>query len=429
MVKTVDETSGPATLFEYDSKAFITKPLNNTHTYYSYKDVALEAPLRMLWLASWYPSITEPTNGDFIQRHAIALAAKIPLVVIHTIHDEKMDGPVRYELSVSGQLTELIVYFRHNGNTQTLAGKFTYNNAYYRYTQQLVDHLISKYGKPACVHVHVPVKMGRVAMRTSKKWDIPYVVSEQSSKYLPGIEDGYHNRSWFYRVSVKMVFRNALAISNVSDALGKIIGELAGRNDVKVIRNVADPKVFRYMPTQNPTFRFIHASTLKAQKNVDGILRVFEQLYSERQDFELLVMGGNEQDIKSIKTNYGHAEWLTLKSTVDHSLVAGHMQKANCLVMFSRDENFPCVIVEALCCGLPVISSDAGGCAEAIHPGNGIVVSLGNEAQLLEAIKYMLNSYPKYNRASIAKEASSLYGNERIASDFIEFYRNAQIRI
>jgi glycosyltransferase involved in cell wall biosynthesis len=97
--------------------------------------------------------------------------------------------------------------------------------------------------------------------------------------------------------------------------------------------------------------------------------------------------------------------------------------------MFSRDENFPCVIVEALCCGLPVISSDAGGCAEAIHPANGIVVSTGNEAQLLEAVKYMLNNYPRYNRKSIAGEAAALYGNERIASDFIEFYRNAKIRI
>jgi glycosyltransferase involved in cell wall biosynthesis len=105
------------------------------------------------------------------------------------------------------------------------------------------------------------------------------------------------------------------------------------------------------------------------------------------------------------------------------------MQKANCLVMFSRDENFPCVIVEALCCGLPVISSDAGGCAEAIHIGNGIVVHSGNEDELLDAVKYMLNNYPRYTRKDIAEEAAALYGNERIASDFIEFYRNAKIRI
>ncbi|HEX5668340.1 MAG TPA: glycosyltransferase, partial [Chitinophagaceae bacterium] len=370
-----------------------------------------------------------PTNGDFIQRHAIALAGKIPLVVIHTIHDEHMDRPVRYEISVTGPLTEILVYFRHTGNTGTLAGKFTYNSAFYRYTQQLVDHLISKYGRPACIHVHVPVKMGRVAMKTSKKWDIPYVVSEQSSKYLPGIEDGYHNRSWFYRVTVKMVFRNALAVSNVSAALGKIIGELAGRNDIKVIRNVADPEVFRYIPVENQKFRFIHASTLKSQKNIEGILRVFEQLYTERKDFELHVLGGEARDIEAINSRYGIAEWLTLEGTVDHSRVAGHMQKANCLVMFSRDENFPCVIVEALCCGLPVISSDAGGCAEAIHPGNGIVVSSGNEAQLLAAVKQLLNNYSWYNRKGIADEAASLYGNERIASDFIEFYRNAKIRI
>jgi glycosyltransferase involved in cell wall biosynthesis len=226
-----------------------------------------------------------------------------------------------------------------------------------------------------------------------------------------------------------MVFRNALAVSNVSAALGKIIGDLAGKNDIKVIRNVADPRSFHYIPMNNSKFRFIHASTLKAQKNVDGILNVFNSLYQQRQDFELQILGGDEQDIAAIRSKYGNAGWLIPEGTVDHSRVAGFLQKANCLVMFSRDENFPCVIVEALCCGLPVISSDAGGCAEAIDAGNGIVVHSGNEDELLAAVKYMLNNYPQYNRENIAQRSAALYGNEQIASDFIEFYRNAKIRI
>jgi glycosyltransferase involved in cell wall biosynthesis len=356
-------------------------------------------------------------------------AEKIPLVVVHTIHDEKAHSRVRYEVTKTKSLTEIVIYFRHSGEIESITGKLSYNRLYYQYSSLLLDHLIRSFGKPVCIHVHVPVKMGRLAMMMQRKWKIPYVVSEQSSKYLPGIEDGFDMRSWFYRYSVKQVFRKALAVSNVSTALGKIIGKMAGREDVKVIRNVADPRVFNYIPNDLTTFTFIHASTLKAQKNIHGILHVFKKLREERQDFRLVVLGGDEEDLSVLKATYGDASWLELAGTVEHSRVAGYMQKANCLVMFSRDENFPCVIVEALCCGLPVISSDAGGCAEAIHEQNGIVVSAGDEAQLFTAVKDVMRNYHQYNRQKIANDAATQYGNEQIGSDFISFYREAGISI
>lgn len=402
--------------------------MTTTRTYDSAEQVTLDRPLRLLWLASWYPSLTFPTNGDFIQRHAFAVAEKTPLVVVHTIHDEKAHRGVRYEITQTGDLTEIIICFRHSGDVNSISGKLSYNRLFYRYTGELLDHLIRSFGKPACIHVHVPVKMGRVAIMIQRKWKIPYVVSEQSSKYLPGIEDGYNQRSWIYRYTVKQVFRKALAVSNVSMALGKIIGKLAGREDVKVIRNVADPAVFHYQPNENAPFTFIHASTLKPQKNIHGILNVFKKLAEERQDFRLVVLGGEEEDLSLLRVAYGGAGWLTLEGTVDHNRVAGYMQKAHCLVMFSRDENFPCVIVEALCCGLPVISSDAGGCAEAIDVQNGIVVSAGNEAQLLMAVKDVMNNYHRYNRQKIANDAAAQYGNEQVGLAFISFYREAGIR-
>jgi glycosyltransferase involved in cell wall biosynthesis len=273
------------------------------------------------------------------------------------------------------------------------------------------------------------MKMGRVAIRAGRKWNLPFVVSEQSSKYLPGIEDGYDKRSWFYRYSVRQVFTKALAVSNVSTTLGWIIGKLAGRDDVKVIRNVADPSVFYYKPIQISPFTFIHASTLKSQKNILGILHAFSKLFNERQDFKLLVLGGEEEELSALKQRFGHLSWLTLEGTVRHEEVAGYMQQANCLVMFSRDENFPCVIVEALCCGLPVISSDAGGCPEAINEKNGLLVRSGHEEELLAAARSMMENYARFDRQEIAKQAAALYGNERIAADFISFYRNAGIRI
>jgi glycosyltransferase involved in cell wall biosynthesis len=273
------------------------------------------------------------------------------------------------------------------------------------------------------------MKMGRLAIWARRKWTIPYFVSEQSAAYQDGPEDSFQKRSFYYRNSVRSILQKATGVSNVSRTIGLILQEISGRNEIAVIRNVADPALFYYHAVDLPVFTFVHVSTLKVQKNINGMLRAFAELHKLRQDFHLQLVGGDLETLENIKGRYGDASWLTLHGTVDHGEVPRHMQQANCLVMFSRDENFPCVIVEGLSCGLPVITSDAGGCPEAIEPGNGLVVRSGDEDGLLSALFQMMTHYRIYNRKEIAEEAASQYGYEKIANDFIALYRKSGVPI
>lgn len=403
--------------------------MKEIRTYHDASEIRLNNPFRLLWLASWYPSRTDPYNGDFIQRHAEAVSRLTPVVVIHTIHDIYSPTPVRYEVSECGLLTEVFVYFRHDGNLSSITSRISYNFQFFHYTQTLLSTLFRCYGRPECIHVHVPMKMGRVAIWAQRKWSVPFFVSEQSGAYQDGPEDSFKNRSFYYRYHVRQILRKARAVSNVSRTLGLILQEISGRNDIAVIRNVADPSRFFFDPVELPVFTFIHVSTLKEQKNIWGMLRTFARLYQQRQDFCLQMVGGDEEALKAIGMNYPDASWLTLHGTVGHDKVSRHMQQAHCMVMFSRDENFPCVIVEGLGCGLPVITSDAGGCAEAIEPGNGLVVHAGDEVGFLQALQYVMTYYHSYDQIKIASEAAARYSYEKVANDFLEFYKQSGIHV
>ena len=386
-------------------------------SYEDFGQIPLEAHYPVIWLASWYPSRTSPANGDFIQRHAEAVSAYMPVLVIHAIHDEAMDRPFSLAYRSSGGLTELILYFRH-GEPLGLISTLTYNLTYYRHTMNLVRHVLERCGKPTAFHVHVPMKMGRTARWARRFFGIPYIVSEHSSKYAGDASDSFRRRSFLHRWSVRRVYRQAIAVTNVSRAVADIMRRLFETNEVKVICNLADTAVFHYAGRKpSTTFRFLHASTLTDQKNAEGLLRVFGQLYHLRQDFELVVIGAElPDDLKQ--------PWLKANGIVTHREVARLMQDSDALVLFSREENFPCVIVEALSSGLPVITSDVGGCAEAIHAGNGIVVPAGNEKALLEALQSMLDGYARYDRKGIAAEASRLYSRETIGRQFTDLYRD-----
>ncbi|MBK6826556.1 MAG: glycosyltransferase [Chitinophagaceae bacterium] len=92
--------------------------------------------------------------------------------------------------------------------------------------------------------------------------------------------------------------------------------------------------------------------------------------------------------------------------------MAKTMQQADCLLLFSHIENSPCVIGEALCCGLPVIASRVGGIPELIKEGHGILVPAADETALINAMKQVRQTIKQYNRQSMAMEAASRFSYE-----------------
>jgi glycosyltransferase involved in cell wall biosynthesis len=81
-------------------------------------------------------------------------------------------------------------------------------------------------------------------------------------------------------------------------------------------------------------------------------------------------------------------------------------------------ENQPVVILEALCCGIPVISSEVGGISENINPENGILFKPNDENELVQAIENYIIKKDSYNSLQIQKRAMELYGKNIIAVEF-----------
>lgn len=387
------------------------------------EDIPLDQYYPVIWLASWYPSNTYPTNGDFIQRHAQTVSA--PLLVVHTIHSPDIRVNLNYLLRKSGKLTELIIQFRQEHEGPQVFQRLLYHYRFKKYTQDLLKFLIKKNGRPVLFHVHVPMKMGPIALWAKRKWGIPYAVSEQSSKYVGDGPDHFIRRSPRHRQMVARVFREAFIVTNVSYTVGQILKQLFNLKTVQTIYNVADPSIF--FPGEKRdvgTYRFIHASTLTTQKNIDGIIRTMDGLYQARQDFTLTILGGEAHADYSWKNNQ---PWLIHVPTVSHERVADYMRSADALLMFSVDENFPCVIPEALSSGLVVITSDAGGSAEAIRPQNGRVVPVGDETALAAAIQEVIDHRSGFNAVEIRNDSVTKFSNAVIGKQFMDLYQSAGV--
>jgi glycosyltransferase involved in cell wall biosynthesis len=318
--------------------------------------------MKILWLASWYPNPVDPFDGDFIQRHARALAKFTPVTVIY-VAQLGVDFNVKNDKIIEREeegVKEKIVFFRYKKTGLHLFDKFLYNLKYYRIYKKIIQQYFIEAEKPDIVHVHVPMKAGIIARWIFKKWNVPYIVSEQSSLYDRTAQGNFFTRKFLHRATTGKIFKDAVAVTNVSDTVGNLLKKTFDLSVVRVIHNTVNTEFFNYQEGSPSRFRFIHVSTLSPQKNVEGMLKVVSRLAKQRQDFEFVLVGPLNENVKEIIDKYGLEGTVICTGEISYPEVAHQMQNASALVFFSHHENFPCVIPEALCCGLPCIAKSNG---------------------------------------------------------------------
>lgn len=366
---------------------------------------------KILWLCSWYPNKGEPFNGDFIQRHARAAALYNDIHVIHLAADStgRTTGN-EFNLQTTAGLTEQIIYYKKGSSVW---GRLRAHYHWIFLYRQALRNLVIRNGKPDLVHVQVPMKAGIIGIWFMKRYRVPYLVTEHWGIYNSVAEDNYEKRGAAFRYYTRRIFKYALRFASVSRYLAEGVNKLVIEKNYEVIPNVADTRLFFFEHKSSGAFRFIHVSNMVPLKNPEGILRAFAGLHRQHNNTELVMVGEASPAVRSLATSLGLPDGaIVFRGEVSYEQVALEMQQANCLVLFSDIENSPCVIGEALCCGMPVIATQVGGIPELVDESNSILVLPGDEIGLAAAMSEIMDIYPGFNRAAIAEKAAGRFSYE-----------------
>ena len=204
-----------------------------------------------------------------------------------------------------------------------------------------------------------------------------------------------------------------VAISRgVADDLIKNIG--LHLKYIQVIYNPADSDHILEMirePVNHPWFNqnsppvIIGVGRLTQQKGFDLLIRAFSLLSNER-NVRLMILGEGElrSELEKLVQDLGLVKKVFLPGFVNNPFA--YIHRSSLFVLSSRWEGFGNVLVEAMACGTPIVSTDCpSGPAEILENGRwGRMVPVGDEIAMAEAMVATLDETDHPNVVARAAE-------------------------
>ncbi|MDZ7880364.1 MAG: glycosyltransferase family 4 protein [Saprospiraceae bacterium] len=382
----------------------------------------------VLFLCSYYPNRLR-SGGNFIERHALSVAQYASVSVLTLEPDDLNNQPYElvYTEEHSEQLKVVRAYYNRNCVEIPVLKSIIRFSRFMKAAWQGYLLLKRKTGKPDIVHLNVVRPLGIFALFLKQYEKLPFVLTEHSTAYLDNNKEGM---SFLEKKLTSRVLKAAKMIMPVSVILKNAMIKRFNIADSKfqVVSNVVSSNVFfqAEVPVFNEKIRFLHISNMKPFKNVEGILRALYQLAQIRQDFELHIIGDGDalSAIKNLVKKLNLEDFIVFHPQKSEEDIADQMRLMDCFILFSHYETASMVVMESLCCGLPVIGTKVGVVPEVVEDRkNGILINPTDEKALVDACLTMMTNIKVFKNPINFRNINIRFSANSIGKQYNDIYK------
>lgn len=393
--------------------------------------------MHILFVAGWWPTKESPVNGTFIQEHAVAISqyAKVTVVYLNSVEKSQSwsDFPStvkKHHTKVDENLDVLIL---------DLKLRIRRFGVFEAQLIKMIQQLLDQYKDTAPIDIiHLNILNTHLTsniLKYSEKLKVPIVLLENSTFYHTEI---YQLPSEDIQVKkreiTELVNKPRLKyILPVSSELGNVLTKdyHVAKERLVIVPNVANA-IFLSGPVIKPAAKkeaiIFAAAVWSHSKNPMLFFNVLALLKTrDKQTYQNLKIkwGGDGSKMQEVKAfiakelpdlNIDFLGMLTKKE------IYQHMCASDFLVHPTDAENLPCIIIESICAGLPVISSKANGIVELIDESNGRMYATNDVEDFYLNFLKMLDNIQHFDREAIALKARKRYSAAAIGKQITEVY-------
>jgi glycosyltransferase involved in cell wall biosynthesis len=191
------------------------------------------------------------------------------------------------------------------------------------------------------------------------------------------------------------------------------------------IFNIIETETFRFRQRRPLRPLFLSNRNLEAHYGVDRVLRAFAIIQQRFPEARLIVAGDGSQR-RSLQKLAPELNLQNIEFTgqVDHKKVFELYDAADIYLNGSEIDNQPLSLLEAFACGLPVVTTDAGGIPDIVtHERTGLLVQRGDyEGMAREAVRLLQDVNLAERIVNQAREECQRYSWEAVRSKWLSLY-------
>ena len=341
------------------------------------------------------PSFFTPYGGEFCLDQARALKA--------LGHEERILSNVQLGATIGLKDYLCLPYrrYEHEEDGVTVCQPFQRGvplvvrlnvRKWVRIVCSMFDDYVGRYGTPDVLHAHCAKWAGYAAMLISRKYHVPYVITEHLSRLVFEKEFGPAPSDVWQIPLLKEAYENADLVIPVSEELVDNIACYFGRDyRWQAVSNTIDTDYFRYQPRTSLSgrpFRFCCLANNWPMKGYDILIPAFRKLRESGKNVELHI-AGRGTDSAAFRSLL--SDGMVTHGLINREAVRDLLYRSDALVLASRSEVQPLSLLEAMSTGIPIIATECVPKSLRIEGGS-TIVPVDDVGALSEAMSHVTGS-------------------------------------
>ena len=362
-----------------------------------------------------YPTPESPVGGVFVKEHARAAALHADIAVVHL---DRGGGSGTSATRVTGEeFPTWRVGYRSRPVPVSIAAHLA--GAQRAYSAVRRDGF-----EPDLIHAHFFLA-GLPAVLIGRRVDKPVVITEHWSVFLPSDPT---ELTPTLRRTARYAFEHADLVLPPSEALRRGIEAEGIRARFRVVPNVVDTGLFHPARRERlDVARLLAVGLLYEAKGYELLLEAVSRLAEQGRMFHLDVIGDGPRrsEYEALAAFLGVADRVTFRGADRQGRGRGVHELGRSLRAHEPLRNGPCVLIEAMASGLPVVATAVGGIPEIVDAGSGRLAPPNDPAGIATEIALALDSLDGFDRSAIARSAKERFGRDHVGRMLADAYSDA----
>lgn len=281
--------------------------------------------------------------------------------------------------------------------------------------------------KPDIIHCHFAVPCGLFGLIFKKLFRVSYLLSIHGGD----VPDYVPDTKLFFPI-LKPLFgsicKNAMAITVSNEGLKNLVIKSFPLVKITIIKHgvTLSDFILKLKYGTGEKVKFLYVGRFSPEKDVEMLIRAFSFVVKKIVNAKLIMVGDGilAKKVKKMATEICPENSVIFTDWLSSVEVNTKMTESDILILTSRKENLPMVILQAMASGLPIISTKVWGVTELIKDGKGgLLIEVNDEEMLIKKMIHLAQNSDLWKK--MGQENLNIVCNytwDKIAKQYLELF-------